>query len=218
LSKPALRARPLGDSALTIIFDTERSRDLLHKLHAAAAAIAAASVPGVYDVVPGYLSIAIYYDALRMSYEETAKTMLAVCESQSGSQTITATIREHEIPVVYDGPDLADVARATGLTIEEVISRHAKRTYTVDLIGFVPGFAYLSELDPSLRLDRRPQPRPRVPAGSVAIAGAQTGVYPLDTPGGWHILGHTHLLMFDPTRDPPALFRAGDSVQFVRVQ
>jgi KipI family sensor histidine kinase inhibitor len=218
LSKRSLRALPLGDSALTIVFDTARSRELLHKLHAAAAAVAEASLPEVYDVVPGYLSIAVYYDALRMSYDEIAPKMVALCEAVTGSQTITLTKREHQVPVVYDGPDLADVAKATGLTIEGVISRHAGRTYTVDLIGFVPGFAYLGELDPALRLDRRAQPRPRVPAGSVAIAGAQTGVYPLDTPGGWHILGHTHLLMFDPTRDPPALLRPGDIVQFVPVQ
>ena len=117
----------------------------------------------------------------------------------------------------YDGIDLDSVAGALGLTREQVIARHAGRTYTVDLLGFVPGFAYLSELDPSLHISRRAQPRPRVAAGSVAIAAAQTGVYPLDTPGGWHIIGSTTTVLFDPTRDQPALFAAGDSVRFERI-
>jgi KipI family sensor histidine kinase inhibitor len=99
-----------------------------------------------------------------------------------------------------------------------VIARHSRRSYIVDLLGFVPGFAYLSELDAALQLPRRPQPRPRVPAGSVAIAGAQTAVYPLDTPGGWHIIGRTDSVMFDPLRDAPALLRAGDKVRFVPAQ
>jgi len=99
-----------------------------------------------------------------------------------------------------------------------VIARHSGRAYTVDLLGFVPGWAYLSELDPALQLPRRSEPRPRVMAGSVAIAAAQTGVYPLDTPGGWHIIGHTETVMFDPTREPPALLRAGDTVRFERAK
>src|SRR5207237_10525603 len=102
----------------------------------------------------------------------------------------------------------------TGLPPERVIELHAAHTYTVDLLGFVPGFAYLSELDPALQIPRRLQPRPRVAAGSVAIAAAQTGVYPLDTPGGWHIIGTTSIVMFDPKRETPALLAAGDSVRF----
>jgi KipI family sensor histidine kinase inhibitor len=187
-------------------------------VHAAAAVVAGVSLPGIQDVVPGYLSLGVYYDALQLSYEEIAPRLIAICESVTGRSANTPHGRSHQIPVVYDGPDLADVAAAVGFSTDEVIALHAARNYTVDLIGFVPGWAYLSELDPALRLDRRNQPRPRVPAGSVAIAGAQTGVYPLDTPGGWHILGHTQMVMFDPSRDPPALLSAGDSVQFVRVE
>jgi KipI family sensor histidine kinase inhibitor len=119
--------------------------------------------------------------------------------------------------VKYDGVDLETVAATTGLSVEEVITRHSRRTYTVDLLGFVPGFAYLSELDTALHLPRRAQPRPRVAAGSVAIAAAQTAVYPLDTPGGWHIIGRTQTVMFDPTRDGPALLSPGDTVRFERV-
>jgi KipI family sensor histidine kinase inhibitor len=121
------------------------------------------------------------------------------------------------IPVRYDGLDLESIAAATDLSVSELIARHTARTYTVDLLGFVPGFAYLSEIDEALQVPRRPQPRPRVAAGSVAIAGAQTGVYPLDTPGGWHIIGTTKTVMFDAAREPPALLAPGDKVRFEKV-
>ncbi len=217
MSDAPLRAQPLGDSAATITFGAVRSAELLRSVHAAAAAISEASLGVVQDIVPAYLSVAVYYDALEISYDEIARVLLSICRSVPVSSDRPARGREHEIPVVYDGSDLPGVAAATGLSAEEVVARHSGRTYSVDLIGFVPGFAYLSELDPSLHLSRRAQPRPRVPAGSVAIAGPQTAVYPLDTPGGWHILGHTQTLMFDPDNTPPALLQAGDSVRFVRV-
>ena len=210
-----MRAVPLGDSAITIVLGTERSRDLLSRVHATAAALAAEKLPDVQDVVPAYLGVAVFYDSLHASYGEMSANLLAVCERVMDSTALTNQVREHEIPVTYDGPDLADVSVSCGLSTEEVIARHSGRRYTVDLLGFVPGFGYLSELDPALQLPRLPQPRPRVPAGSVAIAGAQTAVYSLDTPGGWHIIGRTDRVMFDPSRDPPALLSAGDMVRFV---
>jgi KipI family sensor histidine kinase inhibitor len=218
LSSSRLRAQPLGDSALTIAFGTEKSAELLKRVHAAAFAVSAASLPEVEDVVTAYLSLAVFYDSGKTSYSEVAAKVLGVCERASIAGPAPETSRIHEIPITYDGPDLEDVATSLGLSIEDVIGRHLARTYSVDLIGFVPGWAYLSELDPALHLPRRAQPRPRVPAGSVAIAGAQTGVYPLATPGGWHIIGHTDTVMFDPARDPPAIFRPGDKVRFVRAR
>jgi KipI family sensor histidine kinase inhibitor len=218
LSSSRLRAQPLGDSALTIAFGTEKSAELLKRVHAAALAVSAASLPEIEDVVTAYLSLAVFYDSGKTSYSEVAPKVLGVCERASIAGPAPATSRIHEIPTTYDGPDLEDVATSLGLSIEDVIGRHLARTYSVDLIGFVPGWAYLSELDPALHLPRRAQPRPRVPAGSVAIAGAQTGVYPLATPGGWHIIGHTDTVMFDPARDPPAIFRPGDKVRFVRAR
>jgi KipI family sensor histidine kinase inhibitor len=211
------RAQPLGDAAVTIAFGTVPDPALLHKIHAAARTLSDASLPAVHDVVAGYLTVAVFYDALRISYGEIAPILVSTCEKVVTTATGGAPSRHHEISVVYDGPDLSDVAIATGLSADEVIARHSSRAYTVDIIGFVPGFAYLSELDPALHLNRKPQPRPRVPAGSVAIAGARTAVYPLDTPGGWHILGHTSARMFDPARDPPATLSVGDTVRFVRV-
>ena len=168
------------------------------------------------DVVPAYLAVTVFYDALHTTYAEMAKKLLEACEQPARSAGAVAKPRQHQIPVHYDGMDLESVAAATGLSTSEVVARHAARTYTVDLIGFVPGFAYLSELDPSLQIPRRSEPRSRVPAGSVAIAAALTGVYPLDTPGGWHIIGRTDTHMFDPIREPPALLQAGDTVRFER--
>jgi KipI family sensor histidine kinase inhibitor len=213
-----MRALPLGDSAITIVLGDDRSIDLLNRVHATAATLSAEAIPDVQDIVPAYLGVAVFYDSLRTPYREMAAKLLAVCERTAASTTSSDTMREHEIRVVYDGADLSQVSESCALSVDEVIARHSGRRYTVDLLGFVPGFAYLSELDPLLQLPRRPQPRPRVPAGSVAIAGAQTAVYPLDTPGGWHIIGRTDNVMFDPSRDPPALLRAGDIIRFVPVQ
>jgi KipI family sensor histidine kinase inhibitor len=216
LTAAPLRARPLGDSAVTIVFGAERSAELLRRVHSVARALEAAKIPHVEDIVPAYLALTVFYDPSHAPYEEMSASLLAACDRATRSSPAPKS-REHRIPVRYDGMDLEAVASATGLSVEDVIARHSARAYTVDLLGFVPGFAYLSELDPSLHLPRRAQPRPRIAAGSVAIAAAQTAVYPLDTPGGWHIIGSTQTVMFDPKRDVPALLAPGDRVRFERV-
>jgi KipI family sensor histidine kinase inhibitor len=213
LSSRSLRASPLGDSAITVSFGTERSPQLLARIHAAARALSGAGIQFVDDIVPAYLALTVFYDADRASYDEIAARVLEECE-RAGPANIAQAAREHVIPVTYDGPDLDFVADRTGLSVDAVVARHSARTYSVDLLGFVPGFAYLSELDPALQLPRRAQPRPRVARGSVAIAAALTGVYPLDTPGGWHIIGATSIVMFDPARQPPVLLAPGDTVRF----
>ena len=212
-----VRARPLGDSALTLAFGRERSAELLQRIHAIAHVLEAARIPHVDDVVPAYLALTVFYDPLHTTFGEMSTTLIDACARAILPVGEAAESRHYVIPVRYDGMDLEAVATATGLSAGEVIARHTERKYSVDLLGFVPGFAYLSELDQALQLPRRAEPRPRVTAGSVAIAAAQTAVYPLDTPGGWHIIGRTETVMFDPTRDPPALLRAGDTVQFERV-
>lgn len=126
--------------------------------------------------------------------------------------------RQIEIPVCYgheDGPDLAAVAQHCGLTIEQVIQRHCDASYTVSALGFMPGFAYLSGMDASLATPRRRSPRARIRAGSVAIGGGSTGVYPAESPGGWHIIGHTSLTLFDADASSPTLLQPGDQVRFI---
>ena len=213
-----VQAHPLGDSAITIAFGSERSADLLARIHAAARALEAAKIANVEDIVPAYVALTVFYDPLHVSYAAMAETLVTACEGMPRAITTGAPPREHRIKVSYDGIDLENVAASTGLSVDEVVARHVAATYTVDLLGFVPGFAYLSELDAALQLPRRTQPRPRVTAGSVAIAGAQTAVYPLDTPGGWHIIGTTRTRMFDPARDPPALLAPGDVVHFEKAR
>ncbi len=217
MTAPPLRAHPLGDSAVSIVFGAERSDDLLRRVHSAARFLEVTRISHVEDVVPAYLALTVFYDPRHASYEEISATLLAACERATHSSARAAQSREHRIQVRYNGMDLEAVATSTGLSVEDVVARHSGRTYTVDLLGFVPGFAYLSELDASLQLPRRAQPRPRITAGSVAIAATQTAVYPLDTPGGWHIIGSTQTVMFDPARDPPALLAPGDTVRFERV-
>ena len=215
--RPPLRAHPLGDSAVAIVFGTDRNPELLRQIQTAARSLEAAAIPHVEDVVPAYLALTVFYDSLRTSYEEISGTLIAACDAATRTTAkADEPAREHRIPVRYNGADLDAVAGTTGLSVEEIIARHSGRTYTVDLLGFVPGFAYLSELDASLQIPRRAEPRPRIAAGSVGIAAAQTAVYPLDTPGGWHIIGSTETVMFDATRDTPALLAPGDTVRFER--
>jgi inhibitor of KinA len=212
-----LRAHALGDSAVTISFGSEQSKELVDRIHAASDALRAADVEFVVDVVPSYLAITVFYDSLRATYSQMEKRLLTVCGKAASTRQPATAKREHLIRVVYDGADLSAVAEKIGLSVDRVIALHTARDYRVDILGFVPGFGYLSELDEAIRIPRRDQPRPRVKAGSVAIAASQTAIYPLDTPGGWHILGRTDAVMFDPARAEPALLRAGDTVRFEAV-
>jgi inhibitor of KinA len=208
----APRIAPLGDAALLVTFANTISRAAAGAVRRASERIAAARIPAVTDVVPAYGTLAVYYDAEHTSYASVRdRTAAALGEpGEAGGDEGPEVV----IPVRYDGADLAEVAERTRLSVAHVIERHSAVRYYTYMLGFVPGFAYLGDLDPALVLPRRAEPRRRVPAGSVAIAGAQTAVYPLDTPGGWHILGTTGTVMFDPRREPPALLRAGDVVRF----
>jgi len=146
------------------------------------------------------------------------RVLPGLIEAWSSLELETVVTRSVEIPVIYDGEDLGEVARRTGLGVEEVIKCHSGRDYRVWMLGFAPGFPYLGVLDEVLHLPRRASPRARIAAGSVAIAGAQTGIYPSESAGGWHILGRTVRRMFDPERAEPFLLRPGDSVRFVPVE
>jgi inhibitor of KinA len=173
----------------------------------------------VRDIVPGYCSLGVHFDplltdivALERAIDEEAR--------QVRDDEVPSDPSVVEIAVRYggaEGPDLESVAEWAGCTIDDVIDRHASRTYRVYMLGFVPGFAYMGRVDPSIAAPRHRVPRDRVPAGSVGIAGAQTGVYPVATPGGWRIIGQTDTVMFDATRPTPNLVRPGDFVRFVPV-
>jgi len=205
----------LGDDALIVRFANTISWAVGARVRAAAASIRALQIHSVTDVVPAYTTIAVYFDRTDIAFDTIAHAIVPAINANATEMSEDGTLIE--IPVRYDGPDLLEVAELTGLTVSDVIARHSSRTYHAYMAGFAPGFVYLGDLDPSLVLSRRAAPRVRVPAGSVAIAAAQTAVYPLETPGGWHLIGSTALTMFDADRDPPALIRAGDTVRFVPV-
>lgn len=164
--------------------------------------------PGVVDVVVAREDVAVYF-----AHEPVLAELAPRIAALSSLRDVDRPGREHVLRVIYDGPDLDDVARATKLTIEDVIAAHREREYTVALMGFAPGFAYLDGLDPRLELPRRASPRPRVPAQSLAIAGTQTAVYPFAGPGGWHLIGRVlDVRMFD---ENGPLLALGDRVRFL---
>jgi inhibitor of KinA len=174
---------------------------------------------GVRDVAPGYCTIGVHFDPLQTDLAALERAIRADYAAVEREESI-ADRQPIEIPVQYGGdlgPDLSVVARFAGCSEEEVIARHTQRIYRVYMLGFVPGFAYMGRVDPSIAAPRHRVPRERVPAGSVGIAGGQTGVYPVESPGGWQLIGQTRQIMFDPDRDRPSLLVAGDKVRFVAV-
>jgi inhibitor of KinA len=171
--------------------------------------------PAVRDVVPGYCSVTVYFDPLRINAEWLEQ------EIRNCAETLTPAERPKgatiEIPVCYGGdhgPDLDAVAHFAGSTGADVVARHTAVTYRVFMIGFLPGFPYMGEVDARIAAPRRSTPRVAVPAGAVAIAGSQTGIYPQASPGGWNVVGRTPLRMFDGSRPDPCALRVGDSVRF----
>jgi KipI family sensor histidine kinase inhibitor len=167
-----------------------------------------ASESGFVDVVPGHRTVLVTWD-------DEPPELIELAESALRDDQPLLTGASVEIPVRYDGPDLDEVARLTALSPEEVMARHMGTEYVVGFLGFAPGFAYLLGGDERLRVERRAEPRELVPAGSVALAGPYSGIYPRESPGGWQLIGSTTTVLFDATRDPPALLSAGDRVRFV---
>jgi inhibitor of KinA len=171
--------------------------------------------PAVRDVVVGYCSVTVYFDPLRVDSDDLESPLRRLAsDARDEGETNGAEI---EVAVCYGGefgPDLAQVAARAGATEAEIIALHAERTYRVYVVGFIPGFPYMASVHEKLALPRRSTPRMRVPAGSVAIAAGQTGIYPRDTPGGWHLLGRTHVKPYDRSRSNPFLFKPGDRVRF----
>jgi inhibitor of KinA len=184
-----------------------------------AARLRARGARGVRDVAPGYCTIGVHFDPLQTDLAALERAI----ESEFASLLALDKVEDRaviEIPVTYGGnlgPDLAGVAAAAGCSIDAVVERHSQLTYRVYMLGFVPGFAYMGRVDPSIASPRHRVPRERVPAGSVGIAGLQTGVYPVESPGGWQLIGHTATVMFDPSREKPSLLQAGDLVRFVPI-
>jgi KipI family sensor histidine kinase inhibitor len=208
-STTKVRTHPLGDAALLAELGTRLDTAL--NTRAIAPANALKRRRDVRQAVAGYASVTVHFDPDQTTHDALAA---AIQRLASKRPPMAEPGRLHRIPVVYDGPDLEAVAAVLGLIPAQVAAIHSKPIYRVFLVGFVPGWAYLGPLPEELELPRRHVPRTQVPAGSVAIAGRQSGIYPLPTPGGWHLIGRTPVKLFLPDADPPCLFRAGDRVKF----
>ncbi len=215
---PRPRTLTAGDTAFVVEFGDAIDRTINARVMALHRAIAAARdagrLSGISETLPTFRSLMVFYDPLATSRAELEPKVLALAQG-GGEQA--ASGRLWRLPVCYEGdfaPDLAEVAQRTGLTAEKVTALHAGATYFAYVLGFMPGFAYLGGLPKQLDLPRRKEPRIRVPQNSVAIAGELTAIYPWESPGGWHLIGHTPVALFDLRRPQPILWAAGDEVQF----
>ncbi len=212
------RFLPVGDAALTVEFGDTISPELNAQVVALELALAAAELDGIIEAAPTYRSLLICYDPLEISFAQLVmelRRLLAGDLRPRQADAVTWTV-----PVVYDPPlgrDLLEVAQRLALTPEQVIALHSGAEYQVYMMGFAPGLPYLGGLPAALHIPRRQTPRPRVPAGAVMIGGMQALIVPTQLPSGWYILGQTPLRPFDPARQDPFLFRAGDHVRFRRV-
>jgi len=213
-----IKIRPAGDASLLIEFGQEISPEINAKITATVQLMKEQHIEGVVDIIPAFCSLLINYDPRVLSYDELSKRMkrLLNIEIKAGA----SSRRVFEIPVCYGGqygPDLANIAEHAGLTEEEVIEIHSSRDYLIYMLGFLPGFCYLGGLDERIHTPRLANPRLKINAGSVGIGGSQTGIYPLDSPGGWQLMGMTPVKTYDPDREVPILLSAGDYIRFIPV-
>ena len=200
-----MKVRVAGERGLLVEVE---DLEMVHRLHAALREL---DPPGVVELVPGYRTVLIVADPGQAEALDELAARLPHLELPPAGAVAGETV---EIPVRYDGEDLPEVAGLTGLAPDEVVRRHTAPEYTVAFLGFSPGFPYLVGLDPALEVPRRDTPRTSIPAGSVGLAGNQTGIYPSASPGGWQLIGHTDVTLFDPARDPPALLAPGTRLRF----
>lgn len=211
---------PLGDSAIVAALGGSLDEPALLRARALAAELGHHPPAGVVDVVPAFATVTVFYDPARIAGYAQLCAEIEARATRADATLVTQEARVVEIPVCYGGdfgPDLAAVATHSGLAADKVVALHSGANYLVHAVGFAPGFAYLGRLPEKIHTPRRATPRTSVPAGSVGIGGAQTGVYPLATPGGWNLIGRTPLRLFDAARGEPALLRAGDRVTFCAI-
>lgn len=213
-----IRILTAGDSSILVEFGKEISEEINRKITATVQLMKKQNIEGVVDVIPAFCSLLINYDPRVIAYEDIKERIQALLKVEvKGSAGIK---RIYEIPVCYGGeygPDLLNIAKNAGLSEEEVIKIHSGRDYLIYMLGFLPGFCYLGGLDERIHTPRLANPRLKISAGSVGIGGSQTGIYPLDSPGGWQLMGMTPVKTYDPEREVPILVEAGDYIRFVPV-
>lgn len=219
--RPALSTLcyPLGDQAIVLQLGDEISESILRNITSICNFLEEYSFEGFTEYVPAFTTVTIFYDPLVTDYETVEPLMEEMLEAIGEEDKIIEQITI-EVPVLYGGsggPDLSIVAAHAKISEEEVIALHTSAAYLVYMIGFAPGFPYLGGLDERIATPRKENPRIHIPEGSVGIAGAQTGIYPIETPGGWQIIGQTPLKLFNVKRSQPALLKAGNRLRFVAI-
>lgn len=207
-----------GDSSILLQFGNTIDPAINRKIAATVQLMREQHINGVTDVIPAFCSLLINYDPRVISYEQIKGRMEALVKIDVTAGDTRK--RVFEIPVCYGGvygPDIQNIADHAGMSVEEVIQIHTSRDYLIYMLGFLPGFTYLGGLDERIHTPRLANPRIRIPAGSVGIGGSQTGIYPMDSPGGWQLMGMTPVKTYDPDREVPILVEAGDYIRFVAI-
>lgn len=207
-----------GDTSLAVVFGNEISIDINTQIRAFDELLAEEQIDGVYETVPTYCSLTVHYAPEKIRYEALAEKLQALLAVAHKAQKMNTLVIE--IPVVYGGeygPDLETVAAHNGMSVDDVVRIHSSAEYLIYMLGFTPGFSYMGGMDESIATPRLKTPRVLIPAGSVGIAGKQTGIYPIDSPGGWQLIGRTPVKLYDAHRDTPILLDAGMHVKFIPI-
>lgn len=228
MNNPAIPYRifPLGDSAITIDFGNVINESINKEVIARFNQLQERPLPETIEMIPAYSSLTIYYNLLALKKKINNNVTVFEWMKEQLDESLKMPVQENRIakkivriPVCYESefsPDIQQLATAKNITVDEIIQIHTASSYKVYMLGFLPGFAYMGEVDEKIVMPRKPQPQ-NVVAGSVGIAGRQTGIYPLASPGGWQIIGRTPLKLFDAGREEPVLLKAGDTVQFYSI-
>ncbi len=216
-----LRIDAVGDRCLLVGLGNTVDTQTSARVFAFVRRLQEQPIPGVRDIVPAFTTVALHYQPEKFGATpfETLRTLVSERLAEPLAVQLSAQ-RSIDVPICYDGefgPDLEDVAARSGLAVEQVIALHLQSAHRVNMLGFAPGFPFIGGLAAALEMPRRASPRTRIPPGSVGIARDQTCIYPLETPGGWNLIGRTPLRLFDPAAEPPCLMAPGDAVRFVRI-